>query len=193
MTAALEAGVTAVGFVFHEASCRHLSPSAARRLARLVPSSVLKVAVTRHPEQSLIDAVLAEFSPDLWQTDASDVVSLRLPVSIPWLPVLRTGGVVPRPLPSRCLYEGADSGRGLSADWAEATRLATQTEVVLAGGLHAGNVGAAVQAIRPFGVDVSSGVESAPGVKDARLIHEFVAAARAASMTGEAIYHSGAD
>jgi phosphoribosylanthranilate isomerase len=97
------------------------------------------------------------------------------------LPVLRTGRPVPACLPGRCLYESADSGRGTTADWQAAADLARRTELVLAGGLSAANVAAAIAAVRPFGVDVSSGVESAPGRKDAGKIREFIAAARAAA------------
>ena len=83
-------------------------------------------------------------------------------------------------LPTRCLVEGPRSGTGQVADWHAAAAMAARTQVVLAGGLQAGNVAAAVHAVRPWGVDVSSGVESAPGVKDAVRIHEFVFAARQA-------------
>jgi phosphoribosylanthranilate isomerase len=79
------------------------------------------------------------------------------------------------------LVEGPRSGSGQVADWTAAAELAARLPVVLAGGLHAGNVGAAIAAVRPWGVDVSSGVESAPGVKDAALIRDFLNAARAAS------------
>ena len=89
-------------------------------------------------------------------------------------------------LPTRCLVEGPRSGTGQVADWTLAAAIAARTQVVLAGGLHAGNVAAAVQAVRPWGVDVSSGVESAPGVKDAARINEFVFAARQALVAATA-------
>ena len=81
---------------------------------------------------------------------------------------------------ARLLFEGERSGSGETADWSQAALLARQTRLVLAGGLNAGNVGAAIRAVRPFGVDTSSGVESQPGVKSEEKIMEFVRAARAA-------------
>jgi phosphoribosylanthranilate isomerase len=179
--AALAAGVDAVGFVFHAGSPRNLTPARAAALAAAVPRAVSRVAVTRHPTQQLIDAIVAQFVPDALQTDLEDLATLRLPESLARLPVLRSGWPGTEPLPPRCLFESADSGRGRRADWPQATALAVRTELVLAGGLDPGNVAAAVATVRPFGVDVSSGVESAPGVKDVALIHKFVAAARAAA------------
>jgi phosphoribosylanthranilate isomerase len=69
---------------------------------------------------------------------------------------------------------------GEAADWQAAAQLSRRTQVVLAGGLHPANVAVAVGEVRPFGVDVSSGVERERGVKDAKLIREFIRAARAA-------------
>lgn len=181
VAAAVAAGADAVGFVFHAASPRHVVPAEAAALARTVPPGVLRVAVTRHPTQAEVDAIVAGFRPDVLQTDASDLAVLTLPARLGRLPVLRTGGALPAALPGRCLYESADSGRGATADWRTAAALARRTELVLAGGLSPANVAAAIAAVRPFGVDVSSGVESAPGRKDAGKIRDFIAAARAAA------------
>jgi phosphoribosylanthranilate isomerase len=180
LEAAVAAGADALGFVFYAGSPRNLAPARAAELAARVPRSVSRVAVTRHPTQPLIDAIVAGFRPDLLQTDLGDLESLRLPAWLAALPVLRSDAGPSRPLPPRFLFEGAESGRGSPADWSQAAALARRAELVLAGGLNPGNVGAAIEAVRPFGVDVSSGVESSPGVKDAALIHEFVTAARAA-------------
>ena len=180
--AAARAGADAVGFVFHEPSPRHLEPLLARELAAAVPPGVEKVAVFRHPTQSLVDAALAAVHPDWVQTDADDLAALVLPAGSSVLAVFRTG----RPLRAadtrgrRFLLESAQSGAGEQADWTVAAALAREGELVLAGGLDAGNVGNAVVAVRPFGVDVSSGVERSRGVKDVALIREFVYAARAA-------------
>jgi phosphoribosylanthranilate isomerase len=181
VAAAVDAGADAVGFVFHAASPRHVAPATAAALAREVPSSVARVAVTRHPTQAEVDAILAGFRPDALQTDAADLDALTLPAALGRLPVLRTGAAPPAHLPRRCLYESADSGRGATADWQAAAALARRTELVLAGGLTPANVAAALAAVRPFGVDVSSGVERAPGRKDTGLIRDFIAAARAAA------------
>lgn len=181
VAAAVAAGADAVGFVFHAASARHLTPAAAAELTRGVPSTMLRVAVTRHPTQAELDAIVGGFAPDALQTDAADLDRLRLPAALGRLPVLRTGTALPARLPGRCLYESADSGRGATADWQAAAALARRTELVLAGGLTPANVAAAIAAVRPFGVDVSSGVERAPGRKDAGLIRDFIAAVRAAA------------
>ena len=174
------AGANAVGFVFHDASPRNLPLAAARELQQAVPAGVERVAVFLHPSQALVDAVLAAIEPDWLQTDAGDLPGLRLPDGLRVLPVLRDGAVDAATLPGRILFESARSGSGERADWGAASLLAGATQLVLAGGLHPANVAEAVRAVRPFGVDVSSGVERERGVKDARLIREFIRAAREA-------------
>jgi phosphoribosylanthranilate isomerase len=93
--------------------------------------------------------------------------------------VVRDTGL-PEALPPRILFEGARSGSGSAADWRRAAALARATQLILAGGLTAHNVAGAIDSVRPFGVDTSSGVESAPGHKSPQKIVEFVQAARAA-------------
>jgi phosphoribosylanthranilate isomerase len=115
------------------------------------------------------------------QTDAADLERLTLPAALERLPVLRAGEAVPAALPARILFEGPVSGAGVASDWRAAAHLARRSELVLAGGLSAPKVAAAIAAVRPFGVDVSSGVEARPGVKSAAAIANFVAAARAAA------------
>ena len=177
---AAKAGTDAVGFVFHEASPRNLPLDTARELQRAVPPGVERVAVFLHPPQALVDAVLELVAPDWLQLDVADLARLRLPDGQRVLPVLRSGDDIPQPPPARCLFESARSGMGEAADWQAAAQLSRRTQVVLAGGLHPANVAVAVSEVRPFGVDVSSGVERERGVKDAKLIREFIRAARAA-------------
>jgi phosphoribosylanthranilate isomerase len=182
-TAAIEvaaaAGADAVGFVFHDASPRNLSLATARELQRAVPPGVERVAVFLRPSQARVDAVLDAIEPDWLQTDAGDLPGLRLPEALRVLPVLRDRPVDRAALPGRVLFEGSRSGAGERADWSAAADLARRTQLVLAGGLHAANVAEALATVRPFGVDVSSGVERERGVKDATLIREFIRTARA--------------
>lgn len=180
VAAAAGAGADAVGFVFYALSPRNLGPGQAAELARALPNGILRVAVTLHPDQGLVDAVLSSLTPDVWQSDAADFQAIRLPSSIARWPVLRSGGAMPEPSPPRLLFEAAASGVGARADWEAAAVLARRCDLILGGGLHAANIAQAVAAVRPFGVDVSSGVEREPGVKDPLMIREFIAAARAA-------------
>ncbi|HEV2700858.1 MAG TPA: phosphoribosylanthranilate isomerase [Steroidobacteraceae bacterium] len=179
VSAALEAGVDAIGFVFSP-SPRQIAPAQAARLAAVVRGRVLCVAVTRHPPQALLDEIVRDFKPDGWQTDINDLSVLRVPRQLPILPVLRSGSPALESPPQRFLFEGAVSGQGVSADWTEAARLASASQLILAGGLRADNVVTAIQTVRPFGVDVSSGVEAQAGRKSPALIAAFVAAARLA-------------
>jgi phosphoribosylanthranilate isomerase len=133
------------------------------------------------PSQRLRDEVLAVFRPDVLQSDAADLATLRLPQTLALLPVLRGAPAASVPLPPRLLFEGARSGSGRTADWGAAQALAQRTQLVLAGGLTPGNVGEAIAAVRPFGVDVSSGVEERPGLKSPAAIGDFVQAVRAAA------------
>jgi phosphoribosylanthranilate isomerase len=179
-TAAVELKVDAVGFVF-AASPRRLSLSQALELARPLRGRTRRVAVTLHPTQAQLDEILAGFAPDVLQSDAADLQALRLPATLELLPVVREPVTTAASLPARILLEGAVSGSGRTGDWGAARTLAQRTELVLAGGLHCGNVAAAIAAVRPFGVDVSSGVEERPGVKNPAAMEDFVRAARAAT------------
>jgi phosphoribosylanthranilate isomerase len=177
--AALQARVAAIGFVFSP-SPRQLLPAQAARLASAARGHTLCIAVTRHPQQQLLDEIVRDFRPDGWQTDIGDLSVLKVPRQLPILPVLRSGSPALESPPRRFLFEGPVSGQGVTSDWSEAARLATQSQLILAGGLGVDNVAQAIATVRPFGVDVSSGVEEGPGRKSPTLIAAFVAAARAA-------------
>lgn len=177
IVAAVECGVDAIGFVFAP-SPRQLTPQRAATLSAAAPRELVRVAVTRHPDQKLVDEICRWLEPDWFQTDVEDLADLEVPENVRALPVLRAGRTVPVQLASRVLFEGPESGRGTMSDWSDAADLSRSVEVILAGGLNAGNVSQAIARVRPFGVDVSSGVESVPGVKDARRMAEFVTAVR---------------
>ena len=180
VAAALEAGADALGVVLAP-SVRRVSAEAAAELLAPALGVALRVLVTRHPDKVELQRDLSMLQPDYWQSDLADMAGLQTPAAFRRLAVLRSGATLPADLPDLLLYESPHSGGGEIADWREAAALARAARLVLAGGLHAGNVGAAIRTVRPWGVDVSSGVESAPGVKSPEKIYEFVRAARAAA------------
>lgn len=184
VAAAVKAGADAAGFVFSP-SPRRLEPAQARLLAASLPSTVRRVAVFRQPPPGWIARVLEEFPADWVQSDAADLPGVDLGGAAA-LPVIRCGAPLPPLLPELLLFEGPDSGAGRVADWDQAAALAQRTRVLLAGGLNPGNVAAALARVRPWGVDVSSGVESAPGIKDPALVAAFVATARRVQQGQEA-------
>ena len=177
--AALAAGVDAIGFVFAD-SPRQLTLADAVALAAPARGLARCVAVTRHPSQRHLDDILDVFHPDVLQTDSEDLQGLRLPKQLELLPVFRGWEPPQGKLPPRLLFEGLTSGSGTPCDWTTAQRVARRTQLVLAGGLDTGNVATAIGAVRPFGVDVSSGVEERPGVKSPDEVLRFAAAARSA-------------
>jgi phosphoribosylanthranilate isomerase len=177
--AALNAGADAIGFIFAP-SVRRVTPEQAARLALPARGRATLVAVGLHPDQALIDDIITVLKPDVLQTDLEDFAGLRLPSALTRMPVVRAGTHTPDKLAGRILFEGARSGSGEVGDWNEAARRARVNQLVLAGGLNPDNVAAAIAAVAPYGVDVSSGVESAPGRKSVTRISQFVAAARAA-------------
>jgi phosphoribosylanthranilate isomerase len=175
--AAVAAGADALGFVFAP-SPREITPERALELCAAVPSTVKRVAVLRHPERDLWRRVLDVFAPDWLQTDAEDLVAIDLPERCAALPVYRNASVLGA-APPRMLFEGTVSGSGRTANWDEARTLAVRTQLILAGGLDTANVAEAIRRVRPWGVDVSSGVERRRGEKDPSKIKEFVARVRA--------------
>jgi phosphoribosylanthranilate isomerase len=180
VAAAVESNVDAIGFVFAPSS-RQVTPVRAAELSASVPVRIQRVAVMLHPLQALVDAVIDVLRPDILQTDLIDFDSLELPVELERLPVLRSAPPTAHATPPRVLFEGPRSGVGKVADWSAAQGLARRTQLVLAGGLDADNVARALEAVQPYGIDVSTGVERAPGIKCPERIREFVAAARAAA------------
>ncbi|MEO8464000.1 MAG: phosphoribosylanthranilate isomerase [Gammaproteobacteria bacterium] len=179
VAAAVRAGADALGFVFAE-SPREVTPEQAKELCVGLPGHVVRIAVMRHPFAERWQRVLQVFAPDWLQTDAADLPAIKLSAGCVALPVYRDGNApADADLPDRLLWEGTHSGSGKLADWDEAQGLSHVAEVILAGGLTIDNVADAVRFVKPWGVDVSSGVESARGVKDPAKIEEFVARVRA--------------
>lgn len=188
--AAARAGADAVGFVFAP-SPRRLTAYAAAQLAREVPPALQRVGVFGPAVPVEVRELAEILALDLVQADAE--VCDRLGGLVPAarrLPVFHDTPAASAPLEEflerspgerpRVLFEGRVSGQGVRPDWGRAARVARRAWLVLAGGLTPENVEAAILAVRPAMVDVSSGVESARGVKDERRIRDFVRAVREA-------------
>jgi phosphoribosylanthranilate isomerase len=187
--AACELGYGAVGLVFAE-SPRQVDPARAREICSSLPSSILRVGVFAGEEPGEIRRIMEHCGLDLVQLHGGEDPG----------EVLRFGGraiAALRPRSAEDLeriddYRGVFAvlidtwdpfiagGTGRTCDWELAARAAFSCRVILAGGLNATNVGEAVKRVRPFGVDVSSGVESSPGRKDSYLMREFALAAAGA-------------
>lgn len=182
--AAVEAGADAVGFVFAK-SVRQVTVPHATFIAANVPEHILRVAVMKHPSVEEWEEVQTIFCPDILQTDAEDFRYLEVRDDITKWPVIREGKVPGNgDLPGTFVYEGVASGQGATVDWSIAGKLAERARLILAGGLGPENVADAIRQVGPFGVDVSSAVESAPGVKDPDLIRAFIEAVRATPNPG---------
>ncbi|MEM7083104.1 MAG: phosphoribosylanthranilate isomerase [Pseudomonadota bacterium] len=180
---AVACGVSAIGFVFAE-SPRAVLPQRAAELAAVVPDNIATVAVMLRPGQAELGTVLRAFSPDYVQADWQALRTLTLPNGIEAMPVHRERDGAPLPdAPHPFVYEGIGSGQGKAVDWPIAAACANGRHLILAGGLDPDNVGEAVRAVAPFGVDVSSGIERERGVKDPARMRAFVTNVRRAMHT----------
>lgn len=194
LAAAVAAGADALGFVFYPPSPRCLALAAAAELARGVPPFVTRVGLFVNADSAVVRETLAAVPLDLLQFHGDEDAAYCAQFGLPYLKAARV-----RPDSTRGdLLEFArahPSAQGLLLDaWVEGYGGAGQSfdwslipeglplPMVLSGGLHAGNVVEAVNKLRPWAVDVSSGVEAAKGVKDAEKIAAFVAAVRAADV-----------
>ncbi|MCU9848908.1 phosphoribosylanthranilate isomerase [Defluviimonas sp. WL0024] len=196
--AAVTAGAAYLGFVFFAKSPRHLEIADAARLALDVPPGVAKVALTVNATDAELDAITGAVPLDMLQlhgTESPDrVAEVRARYG---LPVMKAVGVAgPEDLAALDAYgrvadqllvdakppKGAalPGGNGLAFDWRLVAKKYWPCPWMLAGGLTPLNVAEAIRLTGARQVDVSSGVESAPGVKDAELIRAFIAAARGA-------------
>jgi phosphoribosylanthranilate isomerase len=174
---AVAAGADAIGFVFAD-SVRRVTVREAMTAASEIPQRVLRVAVMMHPSKEEWTAVASEFQPDVLQTDIADFEYLDVPPNIVRWPVIREDNTDAQTFPDTFVYEGAKSGQGQTVDWQRAAGIAARGNMILAGGLSVDNVATAIATVSPYGVDVSSAVESAPGQKDPHKIKSFINAAK---------------
>lgn len=198
LDAALDAGADLVGFVHFPRSPRHVPLVAGPALAAQVGTRAGKVALLVDADDATVAAVIAAFHPDVLQLHGSEsperVARLRAAFGIPVMkaiPVARPADLAIVPayaaVADRLLFDAKPDpgdvlpgGNGRAFDWTLLAGLDPGVPVMLSGGLDAGNVSQALSIIRVDGVDVSSGVETAPGLKSVEKIFAFVRAARAA-------------
>ncbi|MFY0681086.1 MAG: phosphoribosylanthranilate isomerase [Thalassovita sp.] len=192
-----EAGAAYAGFVFFEKSPRNVSVAQARELAWAAPIGLAKVALVFNADDALLDDINANVAIDMIQLHGSESPERVSEVKQRYgLPVMKAIGIAgPEDVDAIDVYsqvadqllidakapKGADrpGGNGLPFDWTLVNRKYWTKPWMLAGGLTVENVGRAINLTGARQVDLSSGVESAPGVKDPTLIREFVAAALA--------------
>lgn len=183
--AAVDAGADLLGFVFAP-SVRRVSPEAAAGLCRDLPEGVRTVAVFHEPGAHELARVLALFPADLVQVEGRRALPPRtgrvrvLHDDLSFEAELAHHAATADPGDLVLLDPAGEGGRGLAVSRDRARQLARRFPLLLAGGLRPDNVGAAVAAVQPRGVDVSSGIEARRGHKDPARMADFVAAARAA-------------
>ncbi len=188
---ACAAGADAVGFVFYEKSPRHVSIEAAAGLARALPPFVQSVGLFVNADPAFIERLLKTVPLDLLQFHGDETPDDCLRYTRPYIKAIRvTAGTdllkwaadfeTARGLLLDAYVPGVPGGTGESFDW-KLIPPHLPKPVILSGGLTPANVAEAVQRVRPWAVDVSSGVEASKGIKDAHQIAQFIAKAKEAS------------
>ncbi len=183
-------GVDAIGLVFAARSRRQVTPAQACAIVHALPPFVTTVALFMDDDARLVDDVIQRVQPDLLQFHGEEGDAWCMQFGRPFLKAVAMGegaSALPRlrdyPHASGLLLDGHGPGEaggsGKAFDWSLVTSVLTQP-LIVAGGLHAGNVADAVRRLRPWAVDVASGVEAAPGIKDAARLAAFIRAVREA-------------
>ena len=198
LAAALSSGASHVGFIFFSKSPRYIAPADAGRLRQAVLGRAKAVAVTVDADDATLDGIVTAMSPDMLQLHGEETPKRVAAVKARYgLPVMKAfsireaadlAAIKPyRGIADRFLFDakppkGADlpGGNGVPFDWRVLAALDPDIDYMLSGGLTAENISEALRLVNPAGIDISSGVESAPGVKDASLIEAFFRAVHAA-------------
>jgi phosphoribosylanthranilate isomerase len=177
-------GVDAVGLVFYPKSPRNVSAEQARELVAVLPAFVTVTALFLDPSRDDVQRVLDNVRVELLQFHGGEPAEFCRGFGRPYVKAVPMGGQVDvaeyahRHSAAAALLldshaAGQRGGTGVSFDWASLPKV-EGPPLILAGGLNPGNVATAIRIVRPYGVDVSSGVESAPGIKDQEKMAEFV-------------------
>jgi len=187
VVAAVDAGADAVGFVFVPASPRHLEPLAAEPLCRMVPAFVSRVGLFLDQDAEYVRSVLQQVPLNLLQFHGCEDAAFCGQFGLPYIKAVNVDSEHSVATAEAAFHDAAgilvDShqpgglgGTGKTVDWSRIS--AGRMPLILAGGLTPANVRSAVRTVRPWGVDVSSGVETTPGIKDANAISRFIEEAK---------------
>ncbi|PSM16621.1 MULTISPECIES: phosphoribosylanthranilate isomerase [Nitratireductor] len=194
VAAALAGGASHVGFIFFDKSPRHVDPQRAGALRRAARGRALAVAVTVDADDATLDAIVAAMEPDMLQLHGREtperVAAVRARYGLPVMKAFSVSApadLAPveayRGLADRFLFDAKPpkgsalpGGNGVAFDWRVLAGLDPSVDYMLSGGLNKANIGEALRLLSPPGIDVSSGVESAPGQKDVALIEAFLEA-----------------
>jgi phosphoribosylanthranilate isomerase len=185
--AAVAAGAGAIGFIFWPNSPRFIDPHRARRIAAALPPLVTAVGVFVNQTRDYVNGVASLVRLGAVQLHGDETAEFAAALSHPVIKAVALAGGDPAAWPARVrlLLDVHDpvarGGTGRTIDWAAAADIAARRDILLAGGLTPDNVADAVARVRPFGIDVSSGVERAPGIKDHRRLRALF----------EAVHESG--
>lgn len=198
---ALDAGADMVGFVFFEASPRHVGLGVARELGQIANGRAIKVALAVDADDATMENIVEALRPDMLQLHGKESVArlrdIKQKFGLPVMkatPIETAADLAPLPgyaaVADRILFDARapkdatrPGGLGAPFDWTLLQNVKLDIPFMVSGGLSIANVAEAIRVTRAGGVDVSSGVESAPGVKGPDMIRAFIRAARAAETT----------
>ena len=183
-----QAGANAIGLVFHPPSPRHVVAAQAAAIARALPPFVTTVGLFVNPGAEQVEAVLSEVHLDMLQFHGDEPPEFCASFGVPYLKAIRVKAGVDlvqcairyqaaKGLLLDAYVEGTPGGTGLSFDW-ELIPTELPLPVILSGGLQPANIVDAIRRVRPWAVDVSSGVEASKGIKDAAKISAFIEGVR---------------
>ena len=190
--AAAHAGAHAIGLIFYAGSPRHVPLDVARRMVDALPAFVTPVALFVDAKSIDVERVIGEVKPQLLQFHGDEPPEFCKRFGLPYIKAVKVRQGVDllqyarryrtaKGLLLDAFIEGSHGGTGATFDW---TLIPVQLPLplILAGGLHSDNVANAIRRVRPWAVDVSSGVEAAKGIKDAARIAAFIQGVRNADV-----------
>jgi len=183
VASAVKSGADAVGFVFVPASPRYLEPDAAGVLCNPVPAFVARVGLFLDQDSEFVRGVLKQVPINVLQFHGNEEPAYCRQFGLPYIKAINMRGHEPVSVAEREYPDasgiladshepGGQGGTGKTLDWQQIRP--GKLPLILAGGLNAGNVAAAIATVKPYAVDVASGVETAPGIKSAGEIERFI-------------------